>query len=58
MLDMVIYTRRKREEANGAKSKQLMDLGQDYMGEPSSQSKILKQGNPKKRKKNIWGTLY
>ena len=55
---MVIYTRRKREEANGAKSKQLMDLGQDYMGEPSSQSKILKHGNPKKRKKNIWGTLY
>ena len=32
MLYMVIYTRRKREEANGAKSKQLMDLGQDYMG--------------------------
>lgn len=42
MLYMVMYTRRKREEANGAKSGRLMDLGQDYMGEPSSQSKILK----------------
>ena len=32
---MVIYMEREREETNGAKSKQLlMNLGQEYKGEP------------------------